>query len=194
MTGKPKPMAPVFPFMCHLRMTSRNVPQVKSMLGSYGRYAEFIFELTGSTVFRLFPPIKLTFSLSHGKDYKHGEDGLTKACNAGVFFRRAICSRKRHVETSRREEEMGPVKGSGEGAGREKRKPPPSPLSFLRPRTYPKGYYSYSPQSSTVIKSKMAATTITNTNKVSPTQNTPALQASLTRVTAVSGAFYLIVV
>ena len=28
------------------------------------------------------------------------------ACNAGVFFERAICSRKRHVETSRREEEI----------------------------------------------------------------------------------------
>ena len=49
------------------------------------------------------------------------------ACSAGVFFERAICSRKRHVETSRREEEMGRVN--------------------------------------------------TNTNKVSPTQNTPALQA-----------------
>ena len=44
------------------------------------------------------------------------------ACSAGVFFGCAICSRKRHVETSRREEEMGQVKGSGEGAGREKRK------------------------------------------------------------------------
>ena len=61
------------------------------------------------------------------------------------------------------------VKGSGDGA------------SFFRPRTYPKGYYFYSPQSSTVIKSKMAGTKTfnTNTNKVSPTQNTPALQASL---------------
>ena len=29
------------------------------------------------------------------------------ACSPGVFFERAICSR--HVETSRREEEMGPV-------------------------------------------------------------------------------------
>ena len=40
-------------------------------------------------------------------------------------------------------------------------------LSFFCPRTYPKGYYFYSPHSSSVIKSKMAAT-----------QNTPALQAS----------------
>ena len=83
------------------------------------------------------------------------------------FFERAICSRKRYVETSRREEEMGRVKGSGEGAGREKRKvfflPFPSPVSFFRPRTYRKGYYFYSPQSSTVIKSKMAATTILRT-------------------------------
>ena len=44
------------------------------------------------------------------------------ACSAGVFFERAICSRKRQIETSRREEEMGRVKGSGEGEGREKRK------------------------------------------------------------------------
>ena len=67
------------------------------------------------------------------------------ACSAGVFFERSICSRKRHVETSRREEEMGRVKGS----------------------TYRKGYYFYSPQSSTVIKSKMAAyNNSTNTNKI----------------------------
>ena len=90
------------------------------------------------------------------------------ACSAGVFFERAICSRKRHVQTSRREEEMGQVKGSGEGAGREKRKrvfflPSPSPLSFFLPRTYRTGYYFYSPQSSTVIKSKMVATTILRT-------------------------------
>ena len=31
------------------------------------------------------------------------------AFSAGAFFERAICSRKRHVETSRREEEMGRV-------------------------------------------------------------------------------------
>ena len=42
------------------------------------------------------------------------------ACSAGVFFERAICSRKRYVETSRIEDEMGRVKGSGEVAGREK--------------------------------------------------------------------------
>ena len=75
------------------------------------------------------------------------------ACSAGVFFERAICSRKRHVETSRREEEMGRVKGSG----------------------YSEGYYFYSPQSSTVKDG--GYNKITNTNKVSPTQNTPALQA-----------------
>ena len=28
------------------------------------------------------------------------------ACSAGVFFERAICSQKCHVETSRREEEI----------------------------------------------------------------------------------------
>ena len=81
-----------------------------------------------------------------------------QACIAGVFFERAICSRKPHVETSRREEEMGRVKGSGEGAGSIFFLPSPSPLSFFRPRTYRKGYY-FSPQSFTVIKSKMGVTT-----------------------------------
>jgi len=42
-------------------------------------------------------------------------------CSAGVFFERTICSRKRNVESSRIEEEMGRVKGSGKGAGREER-------------------------------------------------------------------------
>ena len=81
----------------------------------------------------------------------------------GVFFERAICSRKRHVETSRREEEMGRVKGGGEREEKIFFIPSPSSLSFFRPRTYRKGYYFYSPQSSTVIKSKMAATTILRT-------------------------------
>ena len=57
--------------------------------------------------------------------------------------------------------------------------PSPSPLSFFRPRTYRKGYYFYSPQSCPVIKSKKGGyNNITNTNKVSPTQNTPVLQAT----------------
>ena len=50
---------------------SRNVPQMTSMLGGYGRYAEFIFDGTGS----------------HGKDYKHGEDGLTRVTAVtGAFY------------------------------------------------------------------------------------------------------------
>ena len=91
------------------------------------------------------------------------------ASSAGVFFEREIFSRKRHVETSRRDEEMGESKGTGRGRGERKKKrrifflPFPSPLSFFRPRTYRKGYYFYSPQSSTVIKSKMATTTILRT-------------------------------
>ena len=65
---------------------------------------------------------------------------LITFCVNTTFCGVTICSRKRHVETSRREDSL---------------------------------------QSSTVIKSKMARTTITNTSKVWPTQNTPALQASL---------------
>ena len=36
------------------------------------------------------------------------------------------------------------------------------------PRTYPQGYYFYSPQSSTVIKSKMAATTVRTRTRFRP--------------------------
>ena len=85
------------------------------------------------------------------------------ASSAGVFFERAIWSQKCHVETSLREEEMGRVKGGGGGEKINFFLSSPSPLSFFRPRTYRKGYYFYSPQSSTVIKSKMAATTILRT-------------------------------
>ena len=59
--------------------------------------------------------------------------------------------------------------GESKGVGRERGErrdfflPSPFPLSFFRPRTYRKGYYFYSPQSSTVIKSKMAATTMLRT-------------------------------
>ena len=108
------------------------------------------------------------------------------ASSAGVFFEREIFSRKRHVETSRRDEEMGESKGTGRGRGERKKKrrifflPFPSPLSFFRPRTYRTGYYFYSPQSS-MHSHKIKDgnyNNITNTNKVSPTQNTPALQAT----------------
>ena len=58
---------------------------------------------------------------------------------------------------------MGRVKGGGEREEKIFFLSSPSPLSFFRPRTYRKGYYFYSPQSSTVIKSKMAATTILRT-------------------------------
>ena len=53
-----------------------------------------------------------------------------------------------------------PPKRGGDGASQRERG---GGLSFFRPRTYRKGYYFYSPQSSTVIKSKMAATTILRT-------------------------------
>ena len=77
---------------------------------------------------------------------------------------------------------MGRVQGSGEGAGNRRGErgengvfffspPPPS----FRPRTCSKGYYIYPPQSSTV-KIKDGGYNNTNTKKVSPTKNTPALQ------------------
>ena len=63
----------------------------------------------------------------------------------------------------------GESKGAGRGRGERREHgvffflPSPSPLSFFSPRAYRKGYYFYSPQSSTVIKSKMAATTTLRT-------------------------------
>ena len=92
------------------------------------------------------------------------------ACSAGVFFERAICSRKRHVETSRREEEMGRVKGSGEGAGRES--------IFFSPPPPPFPSFALAPTVRVTISTLPYLPLSTNTNKVSPTQNTPALQAS----------------
>ena len=79
----------------------------------------------------------------------------------------------------------GESKGAGRGRGERRENgvlflsTPPPPFFFFRPRTYRKGYYFYSPQSCTVIKSKMAATaTLRTRTKFSPTQNTPALQAN----------------
>ena len=56
--------------------------------------------------------VKLDDALRRGEGGGGGGppyDSLYVACSAGVFFERAICSRKRHVETSRREEEKGRV-------------------------------------------------------------------------------------
>ena len=55
----------------------------------------------------------------------------------------------------------------------------PSPLFFFRPRTYPKGYYFYPPQSSSVTKSKMAATTIRTQTRFRPPKMLVRLQAAL---------------
>ena len=56
----------------------------------------------------------------------------------------------------------GASQGEGGGGGEKEEKtifflPSPSPLFFFCPHTYRKGYYFYSPQSSSVIESKMAA-------------------------------------
>ena len=78
--------------------------------------------------------------------YRKTNSTVNVACSAGVFFERAICSRKRHVETSRREERF--------------------PLSsiFHCHKIKDGGYYNI---------------TNCNGNKVSPTQNTPELQATV---------------
>ena len=81
------------------------------------------------------------------------------ACSAGVFVGRAnVFARESAIFKLPEERRKW---GESNRAGREIRKPPPPlPLAFFCPRTYPKGYYLYSPQSSSVIKSKMAVTTI----------------------------------
>ena len=85
------------------------------------------------------------------------------ACSSDIF---CGCANVFPRETPKE----GQVKGRGEGVGRGKRKclpvffsPPPSPFpSFSLAPTplYLKGCYFYSPQCSSVIKSKMAAKTI----------------------------------
>ena len=75
---------------------------------------------------------------------------------------------------------MGRVKGSGGGRG--------EALSggLLRgPSSYPKGYYFYSPQSSSVINQKWGPQqngNNTNINQLSPVQDTHALQARQERI------------
>ena len=72
------------------------------------------------------------------------------ACGAGVFFKLNLLAKAPCWNFPKR---------GGDGAS--------------------KGYYFYSPESSTVIKSKMAATTILRTRaRFRPGKNTPALQAS----------------
>ena len=84
-------------------------------------------------------------------------------CRRFLGARKCFCSRKRHVETSRREEEIGRVKGSGEGAGNRRGREEKTIFSPL--------FHCHK------IKDGRYNNTNTNTNKVSPTQNTPALQA-----------------
>ena len=67
---------------------------------------------------------------------------------------------------------MGRVKRSGERKEKTAYVFPllrsPSPLSSFRPCTCPKGYYFYSPQSSTDKKSKMGATTMRTRTRFCP--------------------------
>jgi len=96
----------------------------------------------------------------------------TVAWSAGVFFGRASDFARKSAMLKLPEERR--KLGESKGVGREKRKrrtfflPSPSTLSSFRPWTYPKGYYFYSPQSSTDIKSKMAATTMRTRTRFRP--------------------------
>ena len=112
-------------------------------------------------------------------------DECSLQCRRFLRGRKCFCSRKGHVETSRREEEMGRVKGSGKGVGREKRKP--SFPSFLLSPSHPLAPTLREPLGLLFLLSpifhcheiKDGGYNNPNTTKVSPTQNTPALQAKI---------------
>ena len=100
------------------------------------------------------------------------------ACSAGIFIR---CTNGFNSESAMlklpKRGGNGAGQGEGGGGGEKEEKTPaqkycenekhplisifflpfPSLLSFFRPHTYPKGYYFYSPQSTSVITTKMAA-------------------------------------
>ena len=105
---------------------------------------------------------------------------MNVACSAGVFFGRAnVFARESAMlklpEELRGEEEMGQVKGCGEGMGREKRKSPFPSFALvptLRVTILLSPIFHYH-------EIKDGGYNNTNTNKVSPTQNTPALQAKM---------------
>ena len=81
--------------------------------------------------------------------------------SAGVFIGRANgFNRESAMLKLPKRGRNGASEGEGGEGGEKEEKiffPSPSPLSFFRPHTYPKGYYFYSPQSSSVIKSMMVA-------------------------------------
>ena len=88
------------------------------------------------------------------------------ACSAfssSAQFARESAMLKLPEERRRWGESKGAGRGRPGGEREENFLPSPFPLSFFRPRTYRKGYYFYSPQSSTVIKSKTATTKISRT-------------------------------
>ena len=103
------------------------------------------------------------------------------ACSAGVFFERAICSRKRHVETFRRGNGAS-QRERGKGGEREEKiffspPPPPFPSFVLTPTVRERLLFLLSPIFHCHKIKDGGYNNITNTNKVSLTQNTPALQA-----------------
>ena len=138
--------------------------------------------------------IALTFSLRNTRDIPSHSNSKRLASTAELKFEfmsaisefRAILSRKenginnidlhltdRHQPTSPMPHQSGASFASVQSFPKEQCYragvffflSSPTPLSFFHPCTYPKGYYFYSPQSSTVIKSKMVAATIIRIRK-----------------------------
>ena len=85
--------------------------------------------------------------------------------SVGVFFKRAkVFSResamlKLQSRGGNEASQRGREKEREEKREREYFTPTPPPLSFFHPSTQPEGCFFYSPQSSSVIKSKMTAAT-----------------------------------
>ena len=102
-------------------------------------------------------------------------EGCSRECSASVFFEGTLFARESAMLKLPEERgKWGESKGAGGGESEEKFlfflfSPSPFPSFALAPtvrgprKDYNKGYHFYSPQSSTVIKSKMAATTILRT-------------------------------
>ena len=107
---------------------------LNNFLRNLGNLLENLKQLVESPGAHPRCPFKRVPNLGSGHQDDHPRYDILK-CRRFLRARKCFCSRKRHVETSRREEEIGRVKGSRDEAGREKRvffffPPPPRFPSF----------------------------------------------------------------
>ena len=94
--------------------------QKATFLRNLGNLLENLEQLVESPGAHPPCPFKRAPNLGSGHKDDHPRYDSLK-CRRFLRARKCFCSRKRHVETFRREEEIGRVKGSRDEAGREKR-------------------------------------------------------------------------